>query len=179
MNSKFCSKFEENSKFRTNGGEGRERERGIAFSRRKWRPPRQSKAKITLPIGLSLASRPHPLLSASPWWVPPPTILTIPRASSDGRGSEHRRRPSDPDPTDSGGVQTPRHIVRSKARPRTCPGRAARVTRAVALLPRAPHVTGLPAVGSRSDGPGSAVSGTGPRRHDAAALTAAAGETGP
>lgn len=107
MNSKFCSKFEENSKFRTNGGEGRERERGIAFSRRKWRPPRQSKAKITLPIGLSLASRPHPLLSASPWWVPPPTILTIPRASSDGRGSEHRRRPSDPDPTDSGGVQTP------------------------------------------------------------------------
>lgn len=148
MNSKFCSKFEENSKFRTNGGEGRERERGIAFSRRKWRPPRQSKAKITLPIGLSLASRPHPLLSASPWWVPPPTILTIPRASSDGRGSEHRRRPSDPDPTDSGGVQTPpppRHIVRSKARPRTCPGRAARVTRAVALpSPRAPHVTGPP-----------------------------------
>lgn len=56
---------------------------------------------------------------------------TAVRSRSDGQ----RRRSNPP----------PRHIVRSKARPRTCPGRAARVTRAVALpSPRAPHVTGPP-----------------------------------
>lgn len=145
MNSKFYSKFEENSKFRTNGGEEREREASHSLVENGGHP---GKAKQKSP-SLSAYRSPHALtlfcrLPRGGSHLPPSLLSPAPHrtveeaSTGDGRPIPIRRT--------AAAFKPPPHIhVRSKARPRTCPGRAARVTRAVVLpSPRAPHVTGPP-----------------------------------
>lgn len=67
MNSKFCSKFEENSKFRTNGGEERERERHRILSS-KWRATQAKQSKNHPPY------RPIARLTPSPSFVGFPVV---------------------------------------------------------------------------------------------------------